>query len=414
MNNLEKKFTMSAGKIKNGTNEKYISVKKTRFLYFFIISFAIIILIIFYFFIPNMLGNRENSTTQLRQMRRLVSQIGRLETEVQKKRKALLNFLKEYGNKTGKPLPSLSALGLSNEEKEGLKEKIVRTNDIDTKELIKKILDKDIEISEIEGEINRYDTLLPTPYIVIGQEAHYEIAMDFLVNKKKVEKDEALRMIERVALFDPLKPGFRVWNFYSGGGFVTFITQGTAEISPNEHRRLAKQFLINARDKATVEVERLTEEIKLIGTKREKIISEVMQLRKEKKQLEEQLTNLSGKNIEMQRIINSLFYMVDKEDNLIKKSVIKRGGFLGLGSLKLKRVPLEKFKEKIDLRIKKIIEIYAGQFNLSEINGITLYPKFYKKDVDYKIEIEKNKQKAVLTILAGEKFKTGRIVISVK
>jgi hypothetical protein len=60
------------------------------------------------------------------------------------------------------------------------------------------------------------------------------------------------------------------------------------------------------------------------------------------------------------------------------------------------------------------IEISAQQFNLSKIDDIALYPKFYEKNIDYKVEIEKNKRKAVLTFLALEKFKTGRVIISVK
>jgi hypothetical protein len=66
------------------------------------------------------------------------------------------------------------------------------------------------------------------------------------------------------------------------------------------------------------------------------------------------------------------------------------------------------------LRQRNIIEIHAGQFNLFEIKNVTLYPGFYKNDVDYKIEIDEYKKKAIVTILDTEKFRRDRVAISVE
>jgi hypothetical protein len=381
--------------------------EKTKFLYISIIFLAVVVLVIVYVLLPNKSGDKEESP-QLRQMRKCVSQIGELEADAQEKRKELLHLVEGYCQKTGAKRPLLNALGLSEEGRKIVTGSIISEEDAEKKSRLQAILDKDDEIKTIKGEISRHEALLPTPYIVkTDEETHYEIAMDFLVNIKKIEKERALELLKRVALFEPLKAGFRVWNFYSGDSFVTFVTQGTADISPNEYRQTRLQFLIEERDKAR-------EELKLYRTKRTEIVSEVLQLREEKKQLKKQLDDSSKENKEIVRIINSLFYILDLEDNLMKNNILKKGGFLGLGSLELKEIPWEYFDRTIDLRDKNTIEISAKQLRLKEIDDITLYPKFHEEGTDYEVKIEDDRQKATLTILKVEKFKKERVIISVE
>jgi hypothetical protein len=114
---------------------------------------------------------------------------------------------------------------------------------------------------------------------------------------------------------------------------------------------------------------------------------------------------------EIKRMLNSLSYMVDLGKNLRMKGILKNKF---LGSPKLIGISSEYFNQTIDLRINDRIEITAQQFKLGKIDEITLYPAFYERDIDYKVEIDENNQKAVLTFLAVEKFKTGRVIISVK
>lgn len=53
-----------------------------------------------------------------------------------------------------------------------------------------------------------------------------------------------MKLAERTLLFDSLVPGFKVWNFYSGDEYGSFITQGNAPISPNEISRRNKKALV--------------------------------------------------------------------------------------------------------------------------------------------------------------------------
>lgn len=397
-----------AAKQRDTKSTSLIGKRRTRFLYICIISLTVIVLAFVYFFIPGMLGDKESVSPKIRQMRKLAEKVGRLEIDMKNKEYEFSNLLKKYYERTGENLPALSALGLSEEQQKVLEDKIKNQQDVSIKGLINDILDKNAEISRIKETIKRYEALLPRPHIVIEGETHYQIAMDFLVHDREVPNENALWLVERTAIFEELKPKFKVWNFYSGDEYGTFVTQGDADISPNELNRQAKKKLTSARDQAVAE-------IKTLESKKSKLNSQVKELQGENEELRKQNKKLSEENYKMQKrlkTLNTLSIILDLEKNLIKSDILKS---VFLGSPKLKDIPARYFNYKIDLREKNTIEISARKFKLPKIKKITLYPKkYYKENTDYKVEIDANGKKAVLTILEAKNFKNNRIVISVE
>jgi hypothetical protein len=395
---------------KNGTDDKSRERKKIKLLYTAIIFLSIIGLAIVYILVPIDPGAKFPKTFQ---MKKMAVKIGELEAEVKKKQDELISLLNIYNQQTAEPPPALNQLGLSDEEKKILEDKIINEKNVSIKSLLKDILDRDNEISDLKDKMKNYEALLPKPRIAREGETHYEIAMDFLIKEKKVEKEKANRLVDETILFDPLKPGFRVWNFYSGDEYVTFVTQGSATISPAELRKTPEKSRDDTGNSNIDEKKKLDAEINRLKLTKNQLESKIRNLRKEKQRMEKKLNDLNKQNSEKERLLNSLFYMVDLEENLLKRGIIK-SGFLGLGSPKLKKISLNDYDQSIDLREKKIIEIYASQFNLSKIKKVTLHPKFYKRDVDYKVKFEEDNRKAVLEILTIEKFKNERVVISIE
>lgn len=391
-----------------------IGEKGRKLLYISIMSLTVVLIATVYFLLPGILG-KKGASPIIRQMISLSAQVGKLETDLKNKENDLSDLLDKYFEQTGEKLPELSVSDLSEGQKKVLTDKIKILEDVSSKELLNKILAKNNEISQIKEEKKRYEALLPRPHIVVQDKNHYQIAMDFLVNEKRVEKEKAIGLVERTALFDELMKGFRVWNFYSEDEYGTFVTQGDAPISPNELTRQAKKELIYERDKAISEKESLAAEIEILEKTRNNLRSEIKNLRNEKENQEKQLNDLLTQNEKMKgeidRMINSLYYLVDLERNLKKEGILKS---VFLGSPKLKEISPEYFNQTIDLRTTNTIEIFARQFELSEIDKVTLYPGFYKRDFDYVVTIKEKRQKAIVTILTVEKFKTDRIVISVK
>lgn len=403
---------MSDMKKQNGTKDKSGEGRKNKSFYNAVIFSAIIAAALSFFFISITPGANGYSSTETIRKRKLAVKIGRLETEVNEKQNELINLLKMYGQKTGEPLPELKELGLSDEEKKIFEEKIINQGDISLKSLLRDILDKTNEISRLKIEIERFEVLLPKSHPVTGEETHFQIAMEFLINEKNVEKEKALRLVEETILFHPLLPGFRVWNFYPGDEYVTFVTQGSAPISPFELKKAPGKYPGDL-SRAADEKERLEAEINKLSLTKDQLDVQIKGLRAEIQKMEKALNDLYDKNSEMTKLLNSLFYMVDLEENLLKRGIIK-SRFLGLGAPKLKEISPEYFDQKIDLRKETVIKIHAKQFSLSKIKRVTLHPRFYKRGVDYKVKIEDDKQEAAIEILAVDKFRSEKIVISVE
>jgi len=392
--------------------------KRTKLLYILIILFTVAVLAIIYLPISDIFGLKETIPPKIRQMKELASKIGKLETEVNQKQTEILKLVEEYNNQSGEKLEIFGSLGFTDKEKKLFEDKIKNQENASIKSFLRDIIDKNDEISSIKSKIKGYETFLPQPHIVSEGENHYQIAMNYLINEKAISKEKASALVERTAMLEQLAAGFKVWNFYSGDEYGTIVTQGNAPISPNELKRQEKQKLINEKDNAIAAKDKLKVELKVLESKKNQLISQTNTLNSKINQLkagEQALNNrikvLSQEEEKMKIRINSLFYVIDSKNNLIQKGIIK-GGFLR--RTKLNETSPEYFNDSIDLRKKKTIEISAKEFGLREIGEITLYPKFYKRDIDYEVKIEENKQKAVLTILADEKFKSDRVVISVK
>ncbi len=346
----------------------------------------------------------DEGTAQVRQMQQLTQKIQGLESDMKEKQDEIFGLMNEYKEKTGEPFMGVNPLNLNEEEQKLLEQKIKEEKDVSIKSLLEEINEKNIEIRDLQSKIKEIEALLPRPHIVKAGENHYQVAMDFLLNEKKVEKKRAMLLVERTALVDPIVPGFKVWNFYTGDAYGTSVTQGTAPISPNELIRRAKKKLVDARDEAISERDTLAEEIKKLEERRNEIVNQLDLLSNEK-------ANLINKVSDLNQQVNSLFYLLDTQQNLKKKGILK-GGFLK--STKLRDVSPEYFSMSIDLRTQNQGLISASEMGIRKIKSITLYPKFYKQGTDYQVEIDSDKQSAAVTILDTTKLKNERVVISVK
>jgi len=373
-----------------------------------IVLMVIIILMAFLLFMGE--GGRQKAfkTSKLNQMQEMVGRIQALEGEMNRKRREIFSIIREYREKTGRDLPGGNLLNLSEEERKVLEEKIRREEDVSIKSLIGDILQGGREIQILRQRITKIEELLPKATLVRPGENHYQLAMDYLLNYKGLEKSRARELIERTMLYDTLLPGFKVWNFYSGEEFGTFITQGAARVSPNTLRRQATAKLINARERALQEKTVLTREIEDLKKARNRILEEMQLLTAEKADLVEKLNELSEKEQQFQKQINSLYYVAGTRSDLIERGVLT-GGFLA--PLKPGDFSPRHFTESIDLRVGKTLVLRARRFNLERIGRVTVFPGYYQPGRDYDILYLKGRAGVLLTIKSVEKMKNGRVAI---
>lgn len=330
-----------------------------------------------------------------------------LENEIQKKENEKLKLIARFEAKTGRKFPIDEIFNIGKKEREILEEYISNEKNISIKDLLKALVKKDDEIRELQEE---HKTLNEQhkPHVVKPGENHYQIAIEYLLFQRGLEKAEAKKLLDRAWFFDPLTPGFKVWSFYDGKEYSSFVTQGEASISPAELERRKKE-----------EVEKLIDEERLKALEREdelKKATEEFKTAQVKKQIELDEANKRARQIEeqkrlMEQQLNSLYYLVDKEKNLIDSGIIA-GGFLKRKNLKTMN-PMD-FKNSIDLRVSKTININAGRLGLKKIKKVMLFPKHYTNGVDFKIDIGQDKQEANVVILKEEKFKKQWLVISVQ
>lgn len=372
--------------------------KNSRCLYVVIAMAVVTILALGYaLFFKAGQARRHQASARVLQMRQLAHKVQAMEAGVKTKQDEIFNLMREYKIKTGQASLGVNALDLSNEEREILEKKIQDEQDVSIKSMLEDILEKNEEIRELKEKIVEIENSLPSPHIVASGENHYKIAMNFLTREKKVEKERALKLIEQTDLIE-LVPGFKVWNFYTGTEYGTFVTRGNAAIAPET--KPAKQA-IPQRDK-------LLEEIKILEKERDAVIQQLDLLNKEKETLIIQVSNL---NRHRQQTVNSLSYVLDTQRNLKEKGILK-GGFLKY--TKLSDVSPENFPGSLDLRYNDQIAISASQLGIGKLKSVTLYPRFYINGTDYTIVFHEDKKNAVLTILDKAKFKNERAVISVK
>jgi len=383
--------------------------KKSKKVYFIIGALLLVILVLAFFVFKGKKG--PETSPKMKQMEETVQQIQKLEAGIQEKQNEVFTVLSEYKKKTGQDLPEINIMNLSPEQKKVLEDKIKNEKDVSIKSLLQDILDKNNDIQNLNARLQELEAMLPKPHVVEKGENHYQIAMNYLLNEKGIDKTRAMELVERTALFEPIIPGFKVWNFYAEDEYGTFITQGTAPISPNQIQRKIKKELVDAKDKAISEKDKLQDDITEMEARRNELISQLDLLNQEKQNMLTRMSDLNDQNQEMQTALNSVYFAMDLRKNLTQKGIIK-GGFLR--STKLQKVDFVMFDRSLDLRGEPMITAAAADFQLSKIKDITIYPSYFKIDVDYSLQYDENKQKATITILDVKKFKSEKIAIAIE
>lgn len=386
-----------------------VTEKKSKKIFYVIGALALVILVLAYFVLKGPAGPK--MSPKMKQMEETVQQIQQLETSIQDKQNEVFNVLNEYKKKTGEELPEVNIMNLSPEQKKVLEDKIKNEKDVSIKSLLQDILDKNSDIQNLNARVQELETLLPKPHVVEKGENHYQVAMNFLLNEKGVDKARAMELVERTALFEPIIPGFKIWNFYAEDEYGTFITQGTAPISPNQIQRKVKKELVDAKDQAIAEKDKLQSDINEMETRRSELISQLDLLNQEKQSMLGKMSELNDQNQEMQTALNSVYFALDLRKNLNEKGIIK-GGFLR--STKLQKVDTTLFDKSLDLRGDPKIAVAASAFQLNKIKDIAIYPSYFKLDTDYKIEFDETRQNATITLLDVKKFMSEKIAIAIE
>ena len=195
------------------------------------------------------------------------------------------------------------------------------------------------------------------------------------------------------------------------GEFGTFVTQGDSDISPGMLQRIEIQKSISQRKRMIADRNQLTKSVESLKHNNRGLNSQLIQLDKIHAQLTVKHSDLSAQYRDLDKKWNSLFYHLDLKKHLVKQGIIKRGF---LRNPKLNQFSTDDFQNSIDLRSSKKIKVPAARFNARKIKHMVIYPRFFKKGVDYEVSVDDQGSEAVLKILKPEKMKNEHVVISVE
>ncbi|MCP5106052.1 MAG: hypothetical protein GY950_21890 [bacterium] len=337
-------------------------------------------------------------------MQELTQKVQGMESEVKKKEGDVIELVDQYQTKTGaKTHPGLNLLALGPEERELLEQEIGKEKDVSVRSLLKLILKKKDELIDLRERISEIEEMLPAPHIAQKGQSHYGIALGFLVDEKGVEEERAKKILARTALFDELAEGFKVWNFYTGEEYGTSVTQGDAKVSPNVFVHRAKKKLVDERDMAVSQRDKLADNIKFLEVEQGSVATQLDRVTTEKE-------NLTVRVNDLNRQVHSVYYRLDSRRNLKKEGILKSGF---LKASKLKDVSPDRYDRSLDLTLNDRVVISAEELGVKKIKDVVLYPRFYKKGKSYEVVIAPNKKHALLTLLDTTKFKSERVVIAV-
>ncbi len=357
---------------------------------------------------------------QVKKMEQMAMKIDKLSDELKQKEEAYKQLLAEYGLKGDKNLSpeQMKMLSLTPEQRRYLEQRLKQEKDSSYSAVIQEILDKDKEIKQLRKEIQDLKDKLPKPYTVKEGDNHYDICMRYLTEQKGLSPEEAQKLVERVNLLEYLLPGFEVYLFYSDGVFGTFVTQGTADMSPNQIKRYYKTKLINERDKAIQQAEKLSAEVSDLEARKAELLNQLKELESIKAKMEEQISALSSKNkalqsenLKKEQMLNSVYYHVDNYKQLKKKGIV--GRFL-FGRPKLKNFNAVKFEKSADLRKVDSITVSAEEAGVDKIHAVYLMPSQFVKDKDYQLKIAADKKSATIFIINPEKFRMSKVLIAIR
>lgn len=282
-------------------------------------------------------------------------------------------------------------------------------------ELEKKLAEQEAKLAQFTNEKADLLAQIPKPHDVQGGESHWKISYNFLTQDKGLAQEEARILLHEAPLFHPILVGFRVWNYFHNGVFGSFISQGSAKMSPGALMRMREKELKAERMKLESEIadmERKTESLlaKQDELEETKVQSEKLQTQNDS--LKQDVEKLQARIEDCEARLNSVYYLADNKMALKNQGKVK-GSFLGLFGDRVGDVTFSDFQSRVDLRNSDVIEINAADMNLSTIQKVKLLPKHLDAGIDYLVEVTGGGKSAKIYLQNKETFHLAQIIIAV-
>lgn len=185
----------------------------------------------------------------IKDFQELLTELDGRNADIMKKKQEIQDILQAYNQsvpeeKKVKFTPS-DGNPLTGDQEKLLKDLLQNEKDVSYQGLLRQVIDKNDEIRGLQEKIAELEARLPKPYDVKRGDTHYRLCLKYLTEVEGLSRQRADSLIDRVAMVADLVKGFQVWFYYKDGIFGTFVTQGTARISPSRLARVNRRKVID-------------------------------------------------------------------------------------------------------------------------------------------------------------------------
>lgn len=350
---------------------------------------------------------------EVRTFQELVNKVEKLNTQISDREQQISGLVKRYNEShPGNSIDTtgMSTMGLTQEQQQLLAARVAQEKDLSYRGLLQDILDTTSEIEKLNTELSEVKSRLRPPYTAQKGDSHLSVCLKFLTQDIGIAEEEALKLIEREAMVPELLPGFHVWNYYGDGVFGTFVTQGDSKITPNELARATKRKIESEKQLLIQERNQKQNEVDDLEARKAELTQQIKSLEEERASMMQQMTTMASQNDSLALELNSLKFHIGTFRDLEKAGAIRKPA---LGKWNTGTIDAVTSTGSLDLRRGNRIVVNAASLGLDAIDKILLFPRYYKEDGDYRIELSPDKRSATVVLDRPERFNLSRLIIAV-
>jgi len=349
---------------------------------------------------------------EVRNFQDLVMRVDKLNTQISSRETEIMDMVRQYNAahpEAAFDTAGIAQYGLTPEQADLLAKRITQEEDVSYRGMLQEALNLDTQIEQLNQQLLEVRAKLPAPYEVHEGDSHLKVCLNFLT-ERGVSEEESMKLIEKTALTPEVLPGFEVWNYYNEGVFGTFVTQGTASLSPNALARATKRRIDTERQNLIQARNQKEQEVKDLEVRRTELQSELQSLEEEKAAMMVQMQEMANRNEDLARTLNTVHYAVGTFRDLAKQGLIRKPA---LGKWQTNNLERMDNPSTLDLRSGDRITVMASALGLNRISQIVVFPRSYDERSDYQIVISEDKQSAIVVFQKPAKFRLARVALAV-
>ena len=370
-----------------------------------IVVVLVVVVLVFHF-----LSRRQ--PTEVKNFQELVMRVDKLNGQIGAREEKIMDMVRKYNvshPEAALDTAGISSMGLSMEQAEVLAKRVQQEKDVSYRGLLQEIIALNGGMDNLNQQMMDLRSKLPAPYTVKQGDSHFKVCLEFLLEKGVPEAD-AVKLIEQTSLTTELLPGFEVWNYYNEGVFGSFVTQGTARLSPNALARSTKRRIDTERQNLIQARNQKEQEVKDLEARRTELQDQLRNLDEERKSMMGQMEEMAQRNEALARQLHSVTYTVGTFKELSKLGVIRKPT---LGKWETADLDRMQNPGTLDLRADNRITVSASALGLGKITKVMVFPRSFEDNADYKVMITDDRQSATVVLQKTDRFNLTKLAIAV-